>query len=67
MVDQHDNQLPSVQTTVGLSEKDEPTPRLPAEFERDDRECWVCGAQVEYRKCKIVCPRCGFTRDCSDP
>lgn len=32
----------------------------------DDR-CWVCGAAVTERHCKIVCPRCGFMRDCSDP
>jgi hypothetical protein len=29
--------------------------------------CWVCGAAVDERHCKIVCPRCGFMRDCSDP
>jgi hypothetical protein len=29
--------------------------------------CWVCGAPVNERHCKIICPRCGFMRDCSDP
>ena len=29
--------------------------------------CWVCGALMREIKCKIVCPQCGFTRDCSDP
>ena len=33
----------------------------------DDEHCWVCGAEVNYRHCKIICPRCGFMRDCSDP
>ncbi len=33
----------------------------------DDDLCWVCGAAVNKRHCKIVCPRCGFMRDCSDP
>ncbi len=33
----------------------------------EDSYCWVCGAAVIDRHCKIVCPRCGFTRDCSDP
>ena len=33
----------------------------------DDTYCWVCGSAVVKRHCKIVCPSCGFTRDCSDP
>lgn len=33
----------------------------------DDTYCWMCGATVEKRHCKIVCLSCGFTRDCSDP
>jgi 8-oxo-dGTP diphosphatase len=33
----------------------------------DDTYCWMCGAAVEKRHCKIVCLSCGFTRDCSDP
>jgi hypothetical protein len=33
----------------------------------DDDVCWVCGAPVKKRHCKVVCERCGFLRDCSDP
>ncbi len=33
----------------------------------DDAMCWVCEGPAEKRNCKIVCRRCGFTRDCSDP
>jgi 8-oxo-dGTP diphosphatase len=33
----------------------------------DDTYCWLCGAGVEKRHCKIICLSCGFTRDCSDP
>jgi hypothetical protein len=33
----------------------------------DDTYCWMCGAAVEKRHCKIICLSCGFTRDCSDP
>jgi rubrerythrin len=29
--------------------------------------CWVCGHVMREIKCKIICPHCGFTRDCSDP
>ena len=33
----------------------------------DDAVCWVCEGPAMKRNCKIICPRCGFTRDCSDP
>jgi len=33
----------------------------------DDTYCWLCGAAVEKRHCKIICLSCGFTSDCSDP
>lgn len=29
--------------------------------------CERCGERMEEQKCKIVCPRCGSLRDCSDP
>lgn len=35
--------------------------------EEDDSRCWVCGAPTIRIHCKIVCPVCGFRRDCSDP
>ena len=39
----------------------------PEQGDEDDGRCWVCGAEVTDRHCKIICPRCGFMRDCSDP
>ena len=29
--------------------------------------CEICGQRTSERHCKIVCPNCGYTRDCSDP
>jgi hypothetical protein len=29
--------------------------------------CERCGARMDEQKCKIVCPRCGYLRDCADP
>ena len=29
--------------------------------------CEGCGSVMYDRHCKIVCPRCGYLRDCSDP
>jgi hypothetical protein len=34
---------------------------------RDVHICWVCRHVMREIKCKIVCPHCGLTRDCSDP
>ena len=30
-------------------------------------ECELCGTVMYDHNCKIVCPNCGYTRDCSDP
>lgn len=30
-------------------------------------ECEVCGTQMYGLHCKIICPTCGYRRDCSDP
>jgi len=29
--------------------------------------CDVCGGPTFERQCKVICRRCGYTRDCSDP
>lgn len=30
--------------------------------------CEVCGGEMFYTAaCKLKCPRCGYSRDCSDP
>lgn len=29
--------------------------------------CEICGAEMFESHCKIICPRCGYRRDCSDP
>jgi hypothetical protein len=30
--------------------------------------CEVCGSRMRYvAACKILCPNCGYRRDCSDP
>jgi hypothetical protein len=30
-------------------------------------ECELCGTVMFDHNCKIVCPNCGYKRDCSDP
>ncbi len=29
--------------------------------------CVNCGMKLEGRKCKLICPRCGFYHSCSEP
>jgi uncharacterized Zn finger protein (UPF0148 family) len=40
---------------------------LQGERNRTDTACDVCGGPTYESRCKIICTRCGFTRDCSDP
>jgi len=35
--------------------------------DREVHRCWVCGTPMREIHCKLVCPHCGYTRDCSDP
>ena len=30
-------------------------------------KCDVCDGPAYERHCKIICRRCGYTRDCGDP
>jgi hypothetical protein len=30
-------------------------------------DCECCGTRMYDHHCKIVCPNCGYKRDCSDP
>ena len=36
-------------------------------LEPSGEACEVCGAQMYGLHCKLVCPNCGYRRDCSDP
>jgi len=29
--------------------------------------CVNCGTMLEGRKCKLICPKCGFYHSCSEP
>jgi hypothetical protein len=30
-------------------------------------ECEMCGIEMYRLHCKLICPNCGYRRDCSDP
>ncbi|CAA9429949.1 MAG: hypothetical protein AVDCRST_MAG80-500 [uncultured Rubrobacteraceae bacterium] len=38
-----------------------------SEVLESSEECELCGAGMFGLHCKLVCPNCGYRRDCSDP
>ena len=36
-------------------------------LESSGEECELCGMEMFGLHCKLVCPNCGYRRDCSDP
>jgi hypothetical protein len=57
--------LPHAGELAAQEEAENPVP--PAGEAGSAEECEVCGARMFGLHCKLVCPRCGFRRDCSDP
>lgn len=47
---------------MGTKEAREAPPKATA-----DEECELCGMRMYGLHCKLVCPNCGYRRDCSDP
>ena len=35
--------------------------------QRPAPRCDICGSTMIEAHCKLRCPNCGYTRDCSDP
>ena len=52
--------------TRGMGETTEREEAQTAE-KRSGEECELCGAEMFGLHCKLVCPNCGYRRDCSDP
>ena len=54
-----------------MSEKEKPQPKEqkpPAPTRPGDVQyCDLCGSAMLEWHCRIVCPACGYQRDCSDP
>ena len=39
----------------------------PETQEPSGEDCEVCSSEMYGLRCKLVCPNCGYRRDCSDP
>lgn len=54
-------------------DREGPPSSSPTEARASDRRdypvqvCEVCHTEMFGLHCKIVCPNCGYKRDCSDP
>ena len=36
-------------------------------LEPSGEDCEICGSEMYGLHCELVCPNCGYRRDCSDP
>jgi len=46
--------------------KSKETPALEG-TEASGEECELCRTEMFGLHCKLICPNCGYRRDCSDP
>jgi rubrerythrin len=55
--------------TSHSSQPEQPSSPTPFRLREIPKEhvCERCGAVMYDHHCKIVCPNCGYKRDCSDP
>jgi transposase len=53
--------------TPVVSEDQTQQAQAPEVPEPSSEDCEVCGAEMYGLHCKLVCPNCGYRRDCSDP
>ena len=52
--------------TYGMDETNE-RQQVTETLEPSGEECEVCDSQMYGLHCKLICPNCGYRRDCSDP
>lgn len=64
--DEAGNRLPSDHGGDGSTDGSDPSAHETSEKEPSGT-CELCGGPTVERHCKIVCTRCGYRRDCSDP
>ena len=50
-----------------LTVSEEQQEQAPDTPQPSGEECEICGTEMFGLQCKLVCPNCGYRRDCSDP
>jgi hypothetical protein len=50
-----------------VSEEQKQQEQIPKTPQPLGEECEICGTEMFGLHCKLVCPNCGYRRDCSDP
>jgi rubrerythrin len=61
------NVVSTIQATLGMSSGSPQERSIEMSVQSDMYRCDVCGNEMLEIHCKIICPQCGFIRDCSDP
>jgi hypothetical protein len=54
-------------TVFAVSEEQTQQDQAPETPQPSVEECENCGMEMLGLHCKLVCPNCGYRRDCSDP
>jgi hypothetical protein len=50
-----------------MSEEQVQQEQAPETPQPSGEECEICDTEMYGLHCKLVCPNCGYRRDCSDP
>ncbi len=45
----------------------EQAPQASDALQPSGEDCEICGTEMYGLHCKLICPNCGYRRDCSDP
>jgi rubrerythrin len=54
-------------TLLTMSEEQTQQEQALEKSQLSGEECEMCGTEMFGLHCKLVCPNCGYRRDCSDP
>ena len=58
---------PGLRWPIGMKAAPNATKALKAATLATVDPCDVCAGPTYEQNCKVICRRCGYTRDCSDP
>ena len=50
-----------------MGEESKQQAQTPEVLQPSGENCEVCGTEMYGLHCKLICPNCGYRRDCSNP